>query len=34
VLPGDTPESLYARIAPVEHEAMVEGVKVLAKMIN
>lgn len=34
VLPSDTPESLYARIAPVEHEAMVEGVKVLAKMIN
>lgn len=34
VLPGDTPDSLYARIAPVEHEAMVEGVKVLAKMIN
>lgn len=34
VLPGDNPESLYARIAPVEHEAMVEGVKVLAKMIN
>lgn len=34
VLPGDTPESLYARIAPIEHEAMVEGVKVLAKMIN
>ena len=34
VFPGDTPESLYARIAPVEHEAMVEGVKVLAKMIN
>lgn len=34
VLPDDTPESLYARIAPVEHEAMVEGVKVLAKMIN
>ena len=34
VLPGDTPESLYARIAPFEHEAMVEGVKVLAKMIN
>ena len=33
VLPGDTPESLYARIAPHEHEAMVEGVKLLAKML-
>ena len=25
VLPGDDPDSLYARIAPCEHEAMVEG---------
>jgi phosphoribosylglycinamide formyltransferase-1 len=33
VLPGDTPDSLYARIAPHEHEAMVEGVKLLAKML-
>lgn len=30
VLPGDTPETLYARIAPHEHEAMIEGVKLLA----
>ena len=34
VLPGDTPETLYARIAPKEHEAMVEGVCALAKMIG
>ena len=25
VMPGDTVESLYARIAPKEHEAIVEG---------
>lgn len=25
VLPGDTPDTLYARIAPLEHEAIVEG---------
>lgn len=25
VLPGDTPDSLYERIAPKEHEAIVEG---------
>ena len=31
VLEGDTPDSLYARIAPKEHEAMVEGVCLLAK---
>lgn len=31
VLDGDTPDSLYARIAPKEHEAMVEGVCLLAK---
>lgn len=30
VKPGDTPESLYARIAPHEHQAMVEGLKLLA----
>lgn len=30
VLPGDTPDTLYARIAPHEHEAMIEGVKMLA----
>lgn len=33
VLPGDTPESLYARIAPEEHKALVEGVCKLAEMI-
>ena len=34
VLPGDTPDSLYARIAPVEHEAMVEGLKELCKILQ
>lgn len=34
VLAGDTPDSLYARIAPEEHKAMVEGVCMLAEMIN
>ncbi len=34
VLPGDTPETLYARIAPEEHGAMVEGVKLLADMLS
>ena len=29
VLPGDTPDSLYARIAPVEHEALLEGLLLL-----
>lgn len=33
VLPGDTPESLYARIAPEEHKAMVEGLNLLADML-
>lgn len=33
VLEGDTPETLYARIAPCEHEAMIEGVCMLAKGI-
>ncbi len=33
VLPGDTPETLYARIAPEEHKAMVEGVCLLAKSL-
>ncbi len=33
VLPGDTPDSLYARIAPHEHEAMIEGVCLLAKSL-
>jgi len=31
---GDTPDSLYARIAPEEHKAMVEGVCILAGMLN
>lgn len=31
VLPGDTVESLYARIAPKEHEAIVEAVLMLCK---
>ncbi len=34
VLPGDTPESLYARIAPQEHIAMVEGVELLARRLR
>lgn len=29
VVPGDTPDSLYARIAPNEHEAIVEGLLML-----
>lgn len=29
VLPGDDPDSLYARIAPQEHEAIVEGLLML-----
>ena len=33
VLPGDTPDSLYARIAPEEHKAMIEGVCLLAEQI-
>lgn len=31
VMPGDTVESLYARIAPKEHEAIVEGLLILCK---
>lgn len=34
VLPDDTPESLYARIAPQEHLAMVEGVELLAQRLR
>lgn len=34
VLPDDTPESLYARIAPQEHLAMVEGVELLAQRLH
>lgn len=33
VLEGDTPETLYARIAPHEHDALIEGVCALAKGI-
>lgn len=33
VMPDDTPDTLYARIAPHEHEAMVEGVCLLATLI-
>lgn len=29
VMPGDTPDSLYERIAPNEHEAIVEGLLML-----
>ena len=29
VMPDDTPETLYARIAPVEHEALLEGLLML-----
>ncbi len=34
VLPDDTPETLYARIAPAEHEAIVEGVCLLAGVLG
>ena len=34
VLKGDTVESLYARIAPKEHEAIVEGTCLLAKTLG
>lgn len=34
VLEGDTPDTLYARIAPEEHKAMIEGVCLLAKMLD
>ncbi|MBQ5385079.1 MAG: phosphoribosylglycinamide formyltransferase, partial [Treponema sp.] len=30
VLPGDTPDSLYERIAPEEHKAIVEGLCLIA----
>ncbi len=33
VMTGDTPETLYARIAPHEHQAMVEGLKLLAEKL-
>ena len=31
VLPDDTPDTLYARIAPHEHEALLEGLLILCK---
>lgn len=31
VMPGDTPDSLYERIAPQEHEAIVEGAIILVE---
>ena len=31
VMPGDTPDSLYSRIAPVEHEALLEGLLLLCE---
>ena len=34
VMPGDTPDTLYARIAPVEHEAIVEGACLLAEKLQ
>lgn len=34
VMPGDTPDTLYARIAPVEHEAIVEGACLLAERLS
>jgi len=34
VMHGDTPDTLYARIAPCEHEALVEGVCMLAGMLK
>jgi phosphoribosylglycinamide formyltransferase-1 len=34
VLEGDTPETLYARIAPEEHQAMVEGLILLCKELE
>lgn len=34
VLEGDTPESLYERIAPEEHKAIVEGTCILCKMLE
>ena len=34
VLSDDTPDSLYARIAPEEHKAMVEGVCMLSEILG
>ena len=34
VMPGDTADTLYARIAPVEHDAIVEGALILAEKLS
>ena len=34
VMPDDTPETLYDRIAPVEHDAIVEGALILALRLH
>ncbi|WP_315329134.1 phosphoribosylglycinamide formyltransferase [Treponema socranskii] len=34
IMPGDTADTLYARIAPVEHDAIVEGVRLLAEKLQ
>jgi phosphoribosylglycinamide formyltransferase 1 len=34
VMPDDTPDTLYARIAPHEHEALIEGLCMLAEMLK
>lgn len=34
VMPGDTADTLYARIAPLEHEAIVEGALILAEKLS
>ena len=34
VMPGDTADTLYARIAPVEHDAIVEGACLLAERLS
>ncbi|MCQ2592981.1 MAG: phosphoribosylglycinamide formyltransferase [Treponema sp.] len=33
VMPDDTPETLYARIAPEEHEALLEGLLIMCKRV-
>lgn len=33
VLPGDTPDTLYARIAPHEHDALLEGLLMLCERV-
>lgn len=33
VMAGDTPQTLYARIAPEEHKAIVEGAMMLSRML-